>query len=514
MKIKILNGIYREKEFEFTTPAVSIGRDGGNQLILDTDGVSRCHAVLQQMPDGCWEVKDLNSTNGVKVNGIRIDGPVKIHEKSKIIIGENELFITELSQEPPQVIFNPIISFAAGESSSDNKEIPPEPVAAVKLDIFGSQKEKQEETEKTSDAQEANSGILDVSKLKGSLFGGKNSSSGEGENAASEAASGENEARKRRSNLIFYTIVACLVIMVLSFAFSVIAPGKKNKGGVVREKPLAVQYRKEIISKDNVFRFDFHLKSHLQKRTVTRKTKEGEKAVQTLVREYTVNFTIDDIASQRHFSREVPVSEDTVEQLRSAITASGIFAVSQDSGKKDESFNRSLTIVEGNRLIHTAVPGQYGPNEFNAVEEAVIELTEAFGLKTISMTPEQLLSQAERHLFKAEEFFANPSRPGNLRDAIKRYKMVVDSLEQFSPKPPMWDKARRQLEAAVKQRELKMGALEVEYKRLRQIGDFARMRTIFLEMMEFSDPESREYMSAKKRLVIIEQFLRKKKSKR
>ena len=120
MKIKILNGIYREKEFEFTTPTVSIGRDSGNQLILDTDGVSRCHAVLKQLPDGCWEVSDLNSTNGVKINGIRIDGPVKIHEASKIIIGENELLVTGLSQEPPQVIFNPIISLSPAENSAEN----------------------------------------------------------------------------------------------------------------------------------------------------------------------------------------------------------------------------------------------------------------------------------------------------------------------------------------------------------------------------------------------------------
>ena len=78
----------------------------------------------------------------------------------------------------------------------------------------------------------------------------------------------------------------------------------------------------------------------------------------------------------------------------------------------------------------------------------------------------------------------------------------------------MWDKARRQLETASKQRELKMGALEVEFKRLGQVGDLARMRNIFLEMMELSEPDSREYIRAKERLVKIEQYLRKKKSRR
>lgn len=524
MKIKILNGIYREKEFEFTTPTVSIGRDSGNQLILDTDGVSRCHAVLKQLPDGCWEVSDLNSTNGVKINGTRIDGPVKIHEASKIIIGENELLVTGLSQEPPQVIFNPIISLSPAENSVENSVensaekknvLPPqdEPVA-LKLNLTP---ENQKKTpEKLAAVRTDITGIWDVTKFKGSLFGNKENSAGAGnENAkTAENASEENEARKRRSNLIFYSIVACVVIMILSFAFSIIAPAKKSKVARSSEKPLAVHYQKEIISRDNVFRFDFHLKSHIQKRTVTRKTDEGEKQVSTYVREYVVCFTIDDIASRRHFSREVTVSPDTVEQLRTAINSSGIFAIREDSGNRDDSFNRSLTVVEGKRLVHTTVPGQYGSNEFNAVEEAVIEVAESFGLKTISMTPEQLLTQAERHFYKAEEFFSNPSRPSNLRDAIKRYRMVVDSLEQFSPKPPMWDKARRQLETASKQRELKMGALEVEFKRLGQVGDLARMRNIFLEMMELSEPDSREYIRAKERLVKIEQYLRKKKSRR
>jgi hypothetical protein len=223
-----------------------------------------------------------------------------------------------------------------------------------------------------------------------------------------------------------------------------------------------------------------------------------------------VTFSLDDIASKRRYTREIPVSDDTVAQLRSVISSSGIFTAQENRQQPDPSFNRQLTIVEGRRLLKVAVAGEYGPNEFTTVEEAINEITESFGLKTISMTPEQLLSQAQRDFIKAEDLFANSVRPGNLRDAIKRYQMVVEALEQFDPKPAMWNRAGKQLTEAIKQRSLRMDALETEYKRLAQLREFGQMRGVFLQMMELSDPESRDYSTAKRRLVIIEQILRKK----
>jgi pSer/pThr/pTyr-binding forkhead associated (FHA) protein len=91
MKITFLDGPYKGKKFEINSPKVTIGRDGGNQLILDTDGVSRCHAEFQQLPDGSWIVRDLNSTNGVKIAGVRIDGTAVLNENFEVTIGENRI---------------------------------------------------------------------------------------------------------------------------------------------------------------------------------------------------------------------------------------------------------------------------------------------------------------------------------------------------------------------------------------------------------------------------------------
>lgn len=71
-----------------------IGRDAGESISLpDVVGLSRRHACLHVMDDGrCW-VSDLNSTNGVKVNGVRIvaNVPVGIERGSQLTLGR-ELF--------------------------------------------------------------------------------------------------------------------------------------------------------------------------------------------------------------------------------------------------------------------------------------------------------------------------------------------------------------------------------------------------------------------------------------
>ena len=49
----------------------TIGRDPGNHIHLDTENVSRFHAVLRVSYDGCI-LEDKSSTNGTFVNGIRV----------------------------------------------------------------------------------------------------------------------------------------------------------------------------------------------------------------------------------------------------------------------------------------------------------------------------------------------------------------------------------------------------------------------------------------------------------
>lgn len=48
-----------------------IGRDVTNHVHLESDNVSRFHAILRVSAEGCI-LEDLSSTNGTYVNGIRV----------------------------------------------------------------------------------------------------------------------------------------------------------------------------------------------------------------------------------------------------------------------------------------------------------------------------------------------------------------------------------------------------------------------------------------------------------
>lgn len=74
MKIFFVNGVRSGDEVEFALPEITIGRDDGNILRIPTEAVSRYHARLKQNESGVWTICDQGSTNGVKLNRVRIGG--------------------------------------------------------------------------------------------------------------------------------------------------------------------------------------------------------------------------------------------------------------------------------------------------------------------------------------------------------------------------------------------------------------------------------------------------------
>ncbi len=69
-----------------------VGRSAGCQLSLDDPLVSRRHAMLVVAQDAVT-VEDLDSRNGVLVNGTRISGKTPVQPGDKILIGSQELLL-------------------------------------------------------------------------------------------------------------------------------------------------------------------------------------------------------------------------------------------------------------------------------------------------------------------------------------------------------------------------------------------------------------------------------------
>jgi hypothetical protein len=75
--------------FELTQDRVNIGRDGSNIVCLDHSTVSLYHAMLIRTGEH-FRVRDLISTNGTYVNGVRTTG-AELHPGDRVRFGEVEL---------------------------------------------------------------------------------------------------------------------------------------------------------------------------------------------------------------------------------------------------------------------------------------------------------------------------------------------------------------------------------------------------------------------------------------
>ncbi len=77
----------KEWRYVLQTPSVQIGRGSHNDITLLDDNVSRNHARLSQTENG-WQVEDLGSANGTRVNGETITSVTPIAEGDTLTISD------------------------------------------------------------------------------------------------------------------------------------------------------------------------------------------------------------------------------------------------------------------------------------------------------------------------------------------------------------------------------------------------------------------------------------------
>lgn len=67
-----------------------IGRSRECDVVLDDSGISRRHAQIRPQGGG-WAIEDLGSTNGLRVNGHRVQGAAQLQPGDRIEMGSTEI---------------------------------------------------------------------------------------------------------------------------------------------------------------------------------------------------------------------------------------------------------------------------------------------------------------------------------------------------------------------------------------------------------------------------------------
>ena len=115
---------------------MTVGRDPSCELMLDNLGVSRRHAQLREV-EGRYAIEDLNSTNGVFVEGRRVT-TAQVSPGDEIKIGKFVLSIQDARDEPiaePAFDINQTIAID-GMAMAGVERPEPEFVASIARDVF------------------------------------------------------------------------------------------------------------------------------------------------------------------------------------------------------------------------------------------------------------------------------------------------------------------------------------------------------------------------------------------
>ncbi|GAB4225853.1 MAG: hypothetical protein Kow0062_28150 [Acidobacteriota bacterium] len=97
----VLSGAAAGTRLALRQPRTVIGRGQDADVRIADASLSRQHAVVEYVPAGGFRVRDLGSTNGVTVDGRRVDA-VDLEPGDRFALGEVEfqLLVEEREDEP------------------------------------------------------------------------------------------------------------------------------------------------------------------------------------------------------------------------------------------------------------------------------------------------------------------------------------------------------------------------------------------------------------------------------
>lgn len=132
--VTILNGDEIGKTYAWTADSIRIGRHGANDFVINNASVSGEHCIVERCENG-WRVKDLDSTNGTRVNDQRIT-MATLHRNDVLALGDISLSVrgddvpeaeagsTEAADSIPRttIVMRPATAFHGAEGFTQKSE--------------------------------------------------------------------------------------------------------------------------------------------------------------------------------------------------------------------------------------------------------------------------------------------------------------------------------------------------------------------------------------------------------
>lgn len=489
MKIKFLNST-RETE-SFDEKLISVGREEDNLLQLSSEGISRHHGKIYCNDDDEWFIEDLDSTNGIRLNGTKITSIAKLanndildfhQEKIQIfdLVPEKVISVSSSSTDTAKISVSDIIVNDTNGGISLDPIIPADNdhsnIIAINPAVV--ENDKGPELEKIAEFIQQNTSNLFNNPLT--------TKKSEKDDISSE------KNKFKFSNKLFYVTLVCAVLVIGAFLINILEDKKtapaapKNS---VDNSPLYLTYIKENISADNVFRFTLTIEN-------------GQ-----------ASFSVDDLKSQLHYGPIIkPISETELAKLKMAIRDSQFMKlkpVPDGVFNSSEREYKELNIVYGQATNNIILKNRPSPREFLDIEEAINIFSENCNMATFSLSPEELKEQSLFHFRMADDKFANyETNLANLKEAIHSFNIVIEYLSGITPEPKMRREAAEKMKRAQSIRERLIRQYRSQYSTMINQEDLSGARAALETLLALYDNNSRDYLLCKERLIKVDQISR------
>ncbi len=93
----VVRGRDQGRHFQLSQSVLRLGREAGSDIQLFDSEASRMHAEIRVQQDGTWELLDLNSSNGTRVNGNVVSKHI-LRSGDRVEIGETLMIFTGAGQ--------------------------------------------------------------------------------------------------------------------------------------------------------------------------------------------------------------------------------------------------------------------------------------------------------------------------------------------------------------------------------------------------------------------------------
>ncbi len=491
MKLYFINGLREGESIVLQPPGVCIGRESDNDIQLLVAGVSRYHAKISF--DGMkWSIADLGSTNGTKVNGIKIEQETILKPGDKLLLGDQALQFGEPADASagtkPSV--DPLKADSPEKTDSKASKQPQE----MKTIIASAGNRPSPEPAAKKNPQELPRDPKTVfAKVKsGNLFG-KNESVQKKNIPDSPSSNTENKPKHLR--FFFPVVVVSLAAIVICFFVKINFLSKEPSASnsvIKKANPqFVIEYERQKIEPDNVFRFAFTLENGSAK------------------------FVLDDLKFGRRFEKKFEnVNEKFLKDLEESVRETEFLKLKQEpvaaltTDKTDE--RRKLTVLIDNKQNTIMVRNAYAQSSFEAIERAIDRFADSNGISSVAMNVEEMRRYAFDTFRKAEDLFNNyEAKPENLREAISRYNLAMEFFEQFVPRPREWDIARKRSAEAGVIYNRKLKDIEFNIQRYYKLKQWANASAECQKGMDMVQQDSKAYQNLKKYKLTFDRQMRK-----